>query len=257
MHCFFSLSCQREQSTLLISCMETKSILTVEDDFSFALELEISLSKNNRFTVVNATSAKDALSLVQSNSFDAILLDLYLKGPMSGIDLGNLLKDAGIPIIIITSHADESLYKLTRPFSPVAYLVKPFNPLTLISTLDSAIASKSSKSFTPKDKNKDEMLVRSNGQLHRVKFDNITHINSDGNYCIIHTATLRFAIKKSLKRLFEELPTGQFIRIHKSYVVQAELIENVDLTNRVLFLGEIEIPFGKRFRKDLIDRMSV
>lgn len=230
--------------------MEVKSILIVEDDFSFALELEMALTQDEQYKVHLAPSSDEALKLVEEKKVDAILLDLYLKGSLSGMDLGKIFKEKNIPVIVITSHSDEELYKLTQSFDPIAFLVKPFNRLTLISTLDRAIP----KQAEVEEVVKQEILVRSNNQLHKIKFDDITHINSDGNYCVIHALNVRHAIKKSLKKLLEELPKGRFIRIHKSYVVQADLIANVDLGKKTLFVEGHEIPFGKRYKKDLINR---
>ena len=232
--------------------MAAKSILIVEDDFSFALELEMALSRDDQFQVHIIASADEALTSIDSSEYDAVLLDLYLNGSLSGIELGNAIKERNIPVIVITSYADEALYKLCRSFSPFAFLVKPFDRLTLISSLDRAIYQEQPKAYSAAEK--EELLVRANSQLHKVRFDDITYINSDGNYCVIHTDKLRYAIKKSLKRLLEELPSDRFIRIHKSYVVQTDLINNVDLANKTLSIGQFTIPFGKRFKKELMEQ---
>lgn len=228
-----------------------KKVLLIEDDFSFALEVEMALTQDDQYTVDHASSGLDALALMNKNSYDAIVLDLYLRGPMNGIDLGNQIKDANIPIIVNTSHADDELYKLTKSFAPEAFLIKPYDRLTLIAALDSAFAKNKSDEALEK-----ELLLRSNGRLKKIKIKDILYVNSHGNYSVIHSQHLSCSIKKSLKKVMEDLPDEKFIRIHKSYVVQIDLIKNVDLTNKVILMGEKEIPFGQKFKKELLARFA-
>lgn len=100
-------------------------------------------------------------------------------------------------------------------------------------------------------------FVKNGHILHRVKFLDIHWIHSDGNYCTILTTNKKHVVKISLVRLQQRLPTGIFIQIHRSYIVQTELIRHIDLTSNEVYIGEKALPLGRTYRDELIQQLNL
>ena len=105
--------------------------------------------------------------------------------------------------------------------------------------------------------NNSTFFVRQNGVLQKLDWQEIYYIHADGNYCYLHTANKKFAVKISMRKLYERLEAFGFARVHKSYIVQSYYIDHIDTNNNSLNLGEVEIPIGRAFKKDLLDKVDI
>ena len=100
-------------------------------------------------------------------------------------------------------------------------------------------------------------FVRQNGVLNKLDWRDIFYVHADGNYCYLHTGSKKFAVKISMRRLFERLEAFGFIRIHKSYVVQAYYIDNINVNNNQVSINGEQLPVGRAFKKALLDKVDV
>ncbi|MEZ5039357.1 MAG: LytTR family DNA-binding domain-containing protein [Saprospiraceae bacterium] len=100
-------------------------------------------------------------------------------------------------------------------------------------------------------------FIRTQNVLERVAIKDIRYIHADGNYCYLFTSRKKYAIKLSLTRLMEKLPHDEFLRIHKSYIVQMNDILKVDLGGNLLVLQEASIPIGRAYRTRLLEALEV
>lgn len=101
------------------------------------------------------------------------------------------------------------------------------------------------------------VFVRVQNHLQKILVDEIRWIHADGNYCYIHLDQKRFALKTSLKRLMDKLPKGQFVRIHKSYVIHLTNVDKIDVQTNELTIGSTTLPIGRTFRSDLMDQINI
>ena len=101
------------------------------------------------------------------------------------------------------------------------------------------------------------VFVRVQNHLQKILVDEIRWIHADGNYCYIHLDQRRFALKTSLKRLMDKLPKGQFVRIHKSYVIRLRNVDKIDVQTNELTIGATTLPIGRTFRSELMDQINI
>ena len=104
---------------------------------------------------------------------------------------------------------------------------------------------------------KDSFFIRINNQLKKVDLNEIDWIHADGNYCLINAASKKFAVKISLRRLALRLSPLQFIRIHKSYVVNVDRIEGIDMSENRVLIGKQGLPIGRVYKEELFKRLDV
>ncbi|MEN0004293.1 MAG: LytTR family DNA-binding domain-containing protein [Bacteroidota bacterium] len=103
----------------------------------------------------------------------------------------------------------------------------------------------------------DNLFIRTNNVLHKVNYKDILWVHADGNYCYLHTSTRKYAVKVSLKKLMHKLWKYDFIRIHKSFVIQLTKIARIDLQNNMLELENQKFPIGRAYKADLLDHLDI
>ena len=120
--------------------MQKFNILVVEDEFIVSKFICKVLDSKN-FNVAGVTaSGEEAVQQAKALKPDAILMDIILTGDMDGIEAaGEIRKKLDIPIIYLTSYADEKKLERAKITTPFGYILKPFNEKELIATLTMAI----------------------------------------------------------------------------------------------------------------------
>lgn len=75
-----------------------------------------------------------------------------------------------------------------------------------------------------------------------------------GSYCEIITANKKFTVSKNLQTILEKLNSSIFIRVHRSYAVNINMIEAID--ENEIIIGEIRIPLTKSAKAELLERIN-
>ena len=126
-------------------------ILIVEDNLSFALELEMLLDEMGYTDTMRADHSGTALDYIYSQEPDLILMDIDINGNLSGLELGEKIAHLDIPVLYITALQEAPYQEASRQSSAIGYLVKPVQPLTLRSAIDLAIAKVQAQKESEKD----------------------------------------------------------------------------------------------------------
>jgi len=98
---------------------------------------------------------------------------------------------------------------------------------------------------------KDAIFVRHAGSLVKVKYSDILWLKADGNYTTLVSRKAVFSVRNILKNFEDELPTKDFMRIHKSYVVRIDEIESIN-TKDLKVAGDL-VPVGRTYYHSLIN----
>lgn len=120
--------------------MRKARILIVEDEIIIVRGLEDALGKLGYRVCGFALSGEDALSLVEKQKPDLILIDIFLQGHMDGIELaGTVRSHFRIPVIYITAYSDREVLERAKLTDPYGYIVKPFRDSQLKVTVELAL----------------------------------------------------------------------------------------------------------------------
>jgi CheY-like chemotaxis protein len=115
-------------------------VLIVEDDVIVALDLQGMVMRLGYDVVGIVDSGQAAIASAQRFRPDIILLDLILIGPLDGIDVAREIhKFLDVPVIFCTSSTDLSMLVRAKEITYAGYLLKPINPDSLSTTLDTAL----------------------------------------------------------------------------------------------------------------------
>ncbi|MDJ1503723.1 sigma-54 dependent transcriptional regulator [Xanthocytophaga agilis] len=115
-----------------------EKILIVEDEFIVANDLRLILQKAGYETSGIASSVEQAQKLIDQKKPDWVLLDIILKGQLTGIDLARDLKQKNIPFLYISANTNQSILEKVKETKPYGFLVKPFRERDLLVMLEIA-----------------------------------------------------------------------------------------------------------------------
>ena len=101
--------------------------MIVEDEWTVAEDIKISL-QNLGYTISSVTSSgKEAIQKAEEDRPDLVLMDIVLQGEMDGIEAANQIRSRfNIPIVYLTAYADDKVLERAKITEPSGYIVKPF-----------------------------------------------------------------------------------------------------------------------------------
>jgi DNA-binding NtrC family response regulator len=113
-------------------------VLIVEDQFIEANDIDLSLKGAGHQVCGIARSYEEALTLVEAERPEIVLIDIFLNGKRTGIDLAAVLAKEGIPFIYLTANSSHSILEAAKTTRPYGFLVKPFKENDLLAAMDIA-----------------------------------------------------------------------------------------------------------------------
>ncbi len=120
--------------------MANTRIMIVEDEWTVAEDIKISL-QNLGYTISSVTSSgKEAIQKAEEDRPDLVLMDIVLQGEMDGIEAANQIRSRfNIPIVYLTAYADDKVLERAKITEPSGYIVKPFINEDLKITIEIAL----------------------------------------------------------------------------------------------------------------------
>ncbi|XHR92387.1 response regulator [Mucilaginibacter sp. UC70_90] len=115
-----------------------KKILIVEDESLVAYDLKLILTRAGYKVCGIADSVPEALEIIDEQKPEMVLLDIFLKGNLNGIDLAKVLTSKNIAFVYLSANFQESILERAKATQPYGFLVKPFREKELLITLDVA-----------------------------------------------------------------------------------------------------------------------
>ncbi len=98
------------------------------------------------------------------------------------------------------------------------------------------------------------IFVRHDGSLVKLKHVDILWLKGDGNYTTIVSRNSVFSVRNLLKAFEDVLPSDQFIRIHKSYIIRLDEINSIN--TKEIKVDKDLVPVGRTYYHGLVDRIQ-
>ena len=219
--------------------------IIVDDERLARINLKKLIEPYTELEIVGeADSNKNAIEIIRLFKPHLIFLDIQLAGE-TGFDLLERI-DNTIKIVFVTAFDNYAIKAFE--VNATDYLLKPINPDRLKTAINRIIRG----DFEIKNKTKtldysDSVYVRlSNSTSKFIKVNSITVISPVGNYSkIVSNDGKHYLVLKTLKQWEDELPTNNFIRIHRSSIVNIEHVERLEkhsISHNKLFLRHSNEP---------------
>ncbi len=229
--------------------------IIVDDDILTCKILEGYVSKSTALNLVGTFSdsieARDVLTKRQD--IDLVILDIQMPN-MDGFDFIRSLDFP--PNIILISSSEEFALK-AFDFNVVDFLLKPVTYGRFCKAIDKTIRYFSRKESAPSGD--EEIFIKKGSSLVKLKLTEIIYIEALENYVTLNTNNDRFTIHFTMKAIENQLPSGVFIRVHRSFIINKSMIQSIKENTLDLIVGGSvkSIPVGKSFRDSLLNDINV
>jgi DNA-binding LytR/AlgR family response regulator len=229
--------------------------IIVDDDRMSCKILEGYVSKSTSLNLIgtfnDSVTARNILTKRQD--IDLIILDIQMP-EMDGFDFIGSLDYP--PNIIIVSAAEEYAVR-AFDFNVVDYLLKPVSYGRFCKAIDKTIRYFSRKEAA--STGDEEIFIKKGSSLVKLKLKDIIYIEALENYVTLTTHDDKFTIHFTMKAIENQLPSGIFIRVHRSYIINKSMIQTIKENSLDLIVGDTlkSIPVGKSFRDTLLNDINV
>lgn len=251
--------------------MEKLNIFIVEDESIVAKDIQNSLTKLGYNVVGIANNGKDAVEKITELMPDLVLMDIMIKGDLTGIDVSEQIKEKiSVPVIFLTAYADEGTLAKAKITEPYGYILKPFKEIDLHSTIEMAVYKHQKDAALLKerdflyslvenkdDNNKDILFVKANSRLVKVLLKDIYFVEALKDYVIINTQNARYTVHSTMKDIDRKLGNVDFARIHRSFIARLDKIQSIDSQNVILENDKKVIPVGGSYREELMQKLNM
>ncbi|MCX6268308.1 MAG: LytTR family transcriptional regulator DNA-binding domain-containing protein [Bacteroidetes bacterium] len=182
------------------------------------------------------TDGFSGLKAIQELKPDLVFLDVQMP-KLTGLELLDLLDEP--PLIIFSTAYDQYAIKAFE-MNAIDYLLKPYSKERFTQAVQKALAQAGSgivasapvqKLVKTLDENPEflqRIAVKSRHKVSVVPIDEIIYLEAEGDYVMLHTKDSRHLKEKTMKYFETHLDPAQFIRIHRSYIVNARFIDRIE-----------------------------
>jgi len=246
------------------------NVLVVEDESIVSKDIQHSLKKLGYTIVGSAATGEKAYELALTLNPDIILMDIMLKGEMNGIEtVEKIKKETNIPIIYLTAYADKATLEKAKITEPYGYIIKPFKDVDLHTTIEMALYKFSKEKqvkeerdlfyslIENKEPTTDFIFVKSKSKLVKIKNSDIYYVEALKDYVALNTFDNRYTIHSTMKDISAKLPSDQFIRVHRSYIVRIDKIAAIEYPNLQLEKEKKKIPIGGSYKEELMNALNL
>lgn len=216
----------------------SKKILIVEDEIMISDYIFEMLSDSGFTNIEIANDCKEAISKMNLFKPEIILMDINVEGKDTGIELAKQKNDEAI-IIYITAQNDSATIQNAIATNPITYLTKPIKKTDILAAIQLANFKTISN----------QIIIKNGHHEVVVLYSDLTYIKSDSNYIDIYTNTKKISVRESLEKFYEKLDKEQFVRIHRSIVVNKSKITSKSSSS--IFIDNIELPISRNYKNDI------
>ena len=234
------------------------SILIVEDDIALAVDTEMVINEMGYKVIGIVDNSVDALRIIEQEEPDLILMDIDIKGDLTGIQIAEKIKHADIPVLFITNFNDQEHYDKASQTNHIGYMIKPVNKFTLRSAIE--IAFRQLANEMQKEQAfpfKDAIFFKKRGLLYRIKISSILFVRADDDYTFTVTNQGEFMSSMRLFEIHKLLEPFDFIKTHRSYIVNLNKVNAFINRKNVLKLAEHEVPVSRSKKQLIMDKIQI
>lgn len=235
--------------------MEKINVLIVEDSLIVAEGIAVKLKKHQMEIIGICESGEEAIAFIEKRLPDLIIMDIQLAGALDGISTSKLIKDKyEIPVIYLSDYVDDLTVQRASKTSPANYLAKPFNENDLVRAINIAFANSGKSNKVLHGILGHHIFIKDEDVHFKLAFGDIIYLKANGAYCNIVTEGKTFVQSISMNHVLEQINDQNFIRVHRSYVVNANKITKIQ--GNTVFLGKHEVVMSKSLRDELVGKLK-
>ena len=201
----------------------------------------------------------DAINFLYTNKVDLIFLDINMPG-ISGVNIATLFQDK-TSVIFTTAYSKYAIEGFE--LNAIDFLIKPVSFDRFLKAVSKAMELKllkdnngTSTSKNNNSENEKPLFIKSGTKIFKINISDILFLEKEGNYFNIHMLNnKKILIRMNFFDLFRYLPSSNFIRIHKSYIINLKHLDTVEGQN--VLINSRNIPIGAAYKQELMNYMKL
>ncbi len=227
--------------------------IIIDDDKLVRMQIEKFAEKSKILKcLASFESAVDAISSDEINEADIIFVDIEMP-EMNGLEFIKSLPHN--PIFIVISGKDDYAIEALN-LNAIDYLLKPVDFTRFMQAVNKA------KKFIEKSNEKDKkgiFIKDGSTTLIRLNFDDILWVEALENYVLIVMEDQKHTVHFTMKALEKQLPEDQFIRIHRSFIVNFQKITSIEDNIAIIKYKDKKksIPIAKTYKEKLLKKINI
>lgn len=227
---------------------KNKRIIVVEDEFLIAEGILADLDALGYQAIrPHCSDYEQALSMIEKEQPDLVLLDIRLNGEKTGVDVAEQIQTRfRIPYLFLTANFNPNLFQTASPIKPAGVLTKPFHRNNLFATIEfafmQAIPQTEEKIVLPGAQKKESIAQK-----------DILFAKAEQNYCRIYLENREILCRISLRELLESLSAKWFQQTHRSYLINLRHVHGFKAGS--VFVGSEKVPIGRAYKDEILHRL--
>ena len=185
----------------------------------------------------------EALPYLHSRQIDLVFLDIQME-QLTGLQFMDALQYRP-KIVIVSAYRQYAIDGFENNVTD--YLLKPYSFERFLKAINK-VSAELQKGMT-----KDYMFVKTEYRMERIDFADILYIEGKGAYLQIVTKTSKIMTLLSFAQIMDLLPKENFTRVHKSYIIAIDKIENIE--RNVIKIAKGHIPIGKSYQEEFYKKI--
>ena len=217
-------------------------VMLIEDEAGMRLLLRRIIEKHPEFEVVaECEELTEAVLAFNRQRPEVVFLDIGIKG-QNGIECARILTDLNPKVKIIFATAYTEYMSEAFELYAFDYLVKPFDLERVKRTLNRIVEQMLPREYEPEEKivrseyRQDKLLVKGKESMSFIHIPDIVLIQRENNATVIYTEKDSYVTSVSMAELEKKLDPEQFLRSHKSYIINLSRIRKVEPYGRWTYI---------------------
>ncbi|QXP66679.1 LytTR family DNA-binding domain-containing protein [Polaribacter sp. AHE13PA] len=235
--------------------MNTINCVIVDDEPIARNILETFVAKIPNLNLVKSCkNAMEAFEIANSNNIDLFFLDINMPD-ISGLSLAKSINKKS-KIIFTTAYREYAVDGFD--LQAVDYLLKPIAFDRFLQAVNKFFETQtvivSQVDVEEPSVKSDYIFVRSERKMVKINFDDILYVESLSDYIKIHTKDTVLVTRETISNLEMKLPSQQFLRIHRSYIINLNKTDSY--TNEFIEIEKNAIPISRTYKENVLKKLT-
>ncbi|MAP01708.1 MAG: DNA-binding response regulator [Flavobacteriales bacterium] len=227
-----------------------KCLIVDDDELSRGILEDLINDTASLDLVASCGNPLEAFNILKESKIDLLFLDIEMP-KMDGISMLKALSP--LPqVILVTSHDQYAVE--SYEYDVTDFVKKPISAARFLKAVEKANKRFSSDSslFTTKG---ETIFIKSDSKLVQINTHKIFWIEALGNYMRVITEDGKYTILSTMKDVASKLPSDEFVRVHRSFIVRLDKIESIE--DNYIIINNNQINIGKAYKDGLSGKLNL
>ena len=223
--------------------------IIIDDEPNAVNLLEILIHQTTQWQLLaKCYDALEAIAFLKKNKVDFIFLDINMP-KINGIDFLKSSRNTA-NVIITTAYTEYAVESFG--LDVLDYLVKPIGFDRFLKACNKAreAAELQRSGMSQPKKPDDHFFIKSNNQIEKVFYHDLLYAEAMLNYVMLYTTARKLMVYVTMKSLEDQLPADQFIKVHKSFIVNISKVRSIE--GNILHIGNVKITISQSLREKVV-----